>query len=196
MRRKLNPRYEKVSAVDRERNSEVLETVFAGRPENHGWPKDVIANAHRKSYAFRIQELLDQTDHLMAKVVGNETKWTQQLRSVRDGIGHVLTRQDDMTVQQMIAMLDPARLLAELVLLRQLRFTHARCRNSLGHHWELDNVREHVKKGYPRWFAARAQASLRVSRALMCRYIAAADGHKSISATDTIAVSPRPRPSA
>jgi hypothetical protein len=52
----------------------------------------------------------------------------------------------------MIAMLKSAQLLAELVLLRQLGFTPAECRSCLGHHWELDNVRENVKKGYPKWF--------------------------------------------
>jgi hypothetical protein len=152
MHRRLNPQYEKKTADDRARNSEVLEAVRAGRPEHHDWLKDAIAHAHRKSYAFRISELLDQTDHVMAEVVGNETKWTQQLRDVRDGIGHVLPRQDDKTVPQMIAMLKSAQLLAELVLLRQLGFTPAECRSCLGHHWELDNVREHVKKGYPKWF--------------------------------------------
>jgi Apea-like HEPN len=151
--RSLNPQYEEKSADDRARNSEVLEVVRAGRPEHHEWLKVVISYAHRKSYAFRIRELLDQTDHLMAEVVGNETKWTQDLRDIRDGIGHVLPGHDDKTVQQMIAMLYSARLLAELVLLRQLGFTRAQCRSSLGHHWELDNVREHVKKGYPAWSA-------------------------------------------
>jgi hypothetical protein len=153
MHRRLNSQYEKISADDRARNSEVLEVVRAGRPEHHDWLNEVIANAHRKSYAFRIHELLDQTDHLVAEVVGNEDKWTQNLRNIRDGIGHVLSGQDDKTVQQMIAMLYSAQLLAELVLLRQLGFTAAECRNSLGHHWELENVREHVNKGYPAWFA-------------------------------------------
>lgn len=153
MHRSLNPQYEEKSADDRARNSEVLEAVRAARPEHHDWLKAEIAHAHRKSYAFRIRELLDQTDHLMAEVVGNETKWTQHLRNIRDGIGHVLPGQDDKTVQQ-IAMLYSTQLLAELVLLRQLGFTPAQCRSSLGHHWELDNVREHVKRGYPVWFTA------------------------------------------
>jgi hypothetical protein len=153
MHRSLNPQYEEKSADDRERTGEVLEAVRAGRPEHYDWLKAAIAYAHRKSYAFRIRELLDQTENLMAEVVGNETKWIQQLRDIRDGIGHVLPGQDDKTVEQMVAMLYSARLFAELVLLRQLGFTPAECRRSLGHHWELDNVREHVKKGYPAWFA-------------------------------------------
>jgi ApeA N-terminal domain 1/Apea-like HEPN len=153
MHRSLNPQYEKKSADDRARNAEILDAVRARRPEHHDWLKTAIAHAHRKSYAFRIGQLLDQTDHLMAEVVGDETKWTQQLRDIRDGIGHVLPGQDDKTVEQMIAVLYSARLFAELVLLRQLGFTAAQCRSSLGHHWELHNVREHVKKGYPAWFA-------------------------------------------
>jgi len=159
MHRSLNPQYEEKSADDRTRNGEILEAVREGRPEHHDWLKAAIAHAHRKSYAFRIRELLDQTDHLMAEVVGNETKWTQQLRDIRDGIGHVLPGQDDKTVEQMIAMLYSARLFAELVLLRQLGFTAAQCRRSLEHHWELDNVREHVKKGYPAWFPTPGTAS-------------------------------------
>ncbi|MBM0201951.1 hypothetical protein JNW90_01620 [Micromonospora sp. STR1s_5] len=152
MHRSLNPQYEAKSADDRARNTEVLEAVRAGRPEHHDWLKTAIGYAHRKSYAFRIRELLDQTDHLMAEVVGNEAKWTQQLRDIRDGIGHVLPGQDDKTVEQMIAMLYSARLFAELTLLRQLGFTPAQCRSSLRRHWELDNARDHVKKGYPEWF--------------------------------------------
>jgi hypothetical protein len=153
MHQRLNRQDEKRSDDDQTRNAEILEAVRAGRPEHHDWLKKAIAGAHRKSYKFRIDELLDQTDHLMAEVVGDETRWAQQLRGIRDGIGHVLPAQDDKTVEQMIAMLYSARLFAELVLLRQLGFTAAQCRSSLGHHWELDNVREHVKKGYPAWFA-------------------------------------------
>ncbi|PZF85079.1 hypothetical protein C1I93_28845 [Micromonospora endophytica] len=153
MHRGLSPQYETKSADERARNAEVLEAVQAGRPEHHDWLRSTIAYAHRKSYAFRIRELLDQTDHIMAEVVGNETKWTQQLREIRDGIGHVLPAQDDKTVEQMIAMLYSARLFAELVLLRQLGLSAAQCRSSLSRQWELGNVREYVKKGYPAWFA-------------------------------------------
>jgi ApeA N-terminal domain 1 len=61
MHRSLNPHYEEKSADDRARNGEILEAVHAGRPEHHDWLKAAIAYAHRKSYAFRIRELLDQT---------------------------------------------------------------------------------------------------------------------------------------
>lgn len=152
MHRRLKPNYEKKSYDDQTRNVEVLEAVRAEKPEHYDWLKRAIAYAHRKSYAFRINEMLDQTDHLMVEVVGNEAKWTQQLRDIRDGIGHVLPGQDDKTVEQMIAMLYSARLFAQLVLLRQLGFTDAQCRSSLRHHWELENVQAHVKKGYPTWF--------------------------------------------
>ena len=153
LHRSLNPQYETMSADERARSSAVLDAVRVTRPEHHDWLNAAIAYAHRKSYRFRIHELLDQTDHLMAEVVRNETKWAQQLRDIRDGIGHVLPGQDDRTVEQIIAMLSSAQLPAELVLLRQLGFTAAQCRRSLEHHWELDNVRDRVKKGYPAWFA-------------------------------------------
>jgi hypothetical protein len=153
MHRKLNPQYETKSVDERALSAEVLEAVRAVRPEHHDWLKAAIAHAHRKSYGFRVRGLLEQTDHLMAEVVRNEIKWAQQLRDVRDGVGHVLPGQDDKTVEQMIAMLHSARLFAELVLLRQLGFTAAECRSSLEYHWELDNVRKRVRKGYPAWFA-------------------------------------------
>lgn len=152
LHRCLNPQYEKKSTAEKERNSEVLEAVRTAALEHHDWLKDAIGNAHRKSYSFRIREMLNQTDHLIEQVVGDETRWPRHLRDIRDGIGHVLTKQDEWTVQKMVAMLYSAQMLAELVLLRELGFTDAQCCSSLGHHWELDQVREQVEKAYPAWF--------------------------------------------
>jgi hypothetical protein len=88
----------------------------------------------------------------MAEVVGSEERWIRQLRDIRDGIGHVLPAQDKISVEQMIAMLCSAQLFAALVLFRQLGFNSTECRWSLEHHWELDDVREQVKRGFPGWF--------------------------------------------
>ncbi len=114
LHRATNPQLERRTEEDTARNAEVLAAVQNYCPEHQSWVKSAIAYAHRKSYSFRVRALLDETSHLMAEVVGNETKWTQQLRDVRDGIGHVLSSQDDKPVEQMVAMLFSARLFAEL----------------------------------------------------------------------------------
>jgi hypothetical protein len=84
--------------------------------------REQIAYAHRRSYVFRVRELLRDTSHLMATIVGNEEAWTQQLRGIRDGIGHVAPSQDAKTFHQVVAMIRSAQLLAEIVLPRQLGF--------------------------------------------------------------------------
>lgn len=156
LHRGLYPQLEEKTDDERARNKTILAAVKSGCPEHHEWLAGVIQFAHRRSYVFRVRALLQDTDHLMSAIVGDEEKWTQQLRDIRDGIGHVLPAQDDMTVDQMVAMLDSARLFAEVVLLRRLGFTDAECRRSLEHHWERENVRALVEKGFPEWFASPA----------------------------------------
>jgi hypothetical protein len=134
------------------RNKQILAAVKTGCPDHHQWLANVIQYAHRRSYVSRVRELLRDTSHLMAAIVGDEKAWTQQLRDIRDGIGHVLPSQDAKTFHQVVAMLYSGQLFAELVLLRQLGFTDAQCRRSIEHHWERQNVRALVEKGFPEWF--------------------------------------------
>ncbi|MCX4513278.1 hypothetical protein OHA27_23760 [Streptomyces sp. NBC_01619] len=150
LHRGLNPDLEKKTADEQLRNAEILEAVQEKRPEHRKWLADAIGQAHRKSYAFRIQELLQETGEVMTGVVGNQEKWFRKLRDVRNELGHVLDSKT--TVDQMIGMLSSALLLAEAVLLRQLGFSDAVCRRSLDYHWERENVRGLVMRGFPEWF--------------------------------------------
>ncbi|MFE9813533.1 HEPN domain-containing protein [Streptomyces sp. NPDC005773] len=152
LHRGFNPQYEEKTADERARNKEVLAAVKESCPDRHQWLASVIQYAHRKSYLFRGRELLDATDHLMAEVVGDEERWLKCLRDVRDGIGHVLSSSEEFTVDQMVALFTSARLFAETVLLRRLGFSVDECRRSLGHHWELQNVRDRVETAFPEWF--------------------------------------------
>ena len=101
---------------------------------------------------FRGRELLQYTDHFMAEVVGDEEKWIQEVRKIRDGIGHVLNSGDEYDVEQMVALLSTARLFAESVLLRQLGFNAEECRQALRHSWELQNAERRMRKCFPEWF--------------------------------------------
>ncbi|WP_157751840.1 ApeA N-terminal domain 1-containing protein [Actinoplanes derwentensis] len=152
LHRGLNPGYEKKSPAERARNNAIIEAVHDTLPQHRNWLKDAIASAHRKTYSFRIQELLNKTDNLMSEVVGNEVEWTRQLTGIRNGIGHVLASQDKKTVEQVFAILQSAQLLAEMILLRELGFSTHECRRSFEHHWEINSARHHVKKGFPEWF--------------------------------------------
>jgi len=152
LHRGLNPQLEEKTDEDRARNKQILAAVKTGCPDHHQWLVNVIQYAHRRSYVFRVRELLRDTSHLMAAIVGDEEAWTQQLRDIRDGIGHVLLSQDAKTFHQVVAMLYSGQLFAEVVLLRQLGFTDAQCRRSIEHHWERQNVRALVQKGFPEWF--------------------------------------------
>lgn len=153
LHRSLNPGLEEKTDEDRSRNKAILAAAKAGSPDHHQWLAGQLQYAHRRSYVFRVRELLQDTGHLMATIVGDEEKWAQQLREFRDGIGHVLPSQEEKTVDQMVAMLYSARLFAEVALLRQLGFSDAECRRSLEHHWERENVRAKVEKGFPEWFS-------------------------------------------
>jgi hypothetical protein len=155
LHRGLNPRLERMTGEDRSRNTAILAAVEAGSLEHHPWLRNLLQNAHRKSYLFRVQQLMQYTDHLMEAIVGDEERWAQELRGFRDGIGHVLRSQEKKTVDQMIAMLYSARLFAEVILLRQLGFSDTECRRSLDHHWERENTRAKVKKGFPSWFSGQ-----------------------------------------
>lgn len=156
LHRGLNPRLEEKTDDERARNKAVLAAVKAGCPDHHQWLANAIRFAHRKTYAFRVRELLQGITHLMTEIVGDEEKWGKQLLAIRDGISHVLPSQEDNTMDQMVAMFSSARLFAEVVLLRQLGFTEDECRRSLSHHWERENVRALMKKGFPEWFISRA----------------------------------------
>ena len=152
LHRGLNPQLEEKTDEDRARNKQILAAVKTGCPEHHHWLAEKIQNAHRPSYAFRVRELLGDIDHLMAAIVGDEEAWTRQLRDIRNGIGHVLRSQDARTFHQVVAMLYSGQLFAEVVLLRRLGFTDAQCRRSIEHHWERQNVRAFVQRGFPGWF--------------------------------------------
>lgn len=151
LHRGLNPDLEKKTADEQARNAAILAAVQEKHPEHRKWLADAIGHAHRKSYAFRIQELLQETGEVMAGVVGNQEKWFRKLRDVRNELGHVLDSKT--TVDQMVGMLSSALLLAEAVLLRRLGFSDAVCRRSLDYHWERKQVRALVMKGFPEWFA-------------------------------------------
>ncbi|MGW6021230.1 ApeA N-terminal domain 1-containing protein [Streptomyces sp. NPDC055099] len=150
LHRGLNPQLEEKTADDRARNTAILEAVQENYPEHREWLRNVIGNAHRKSYAFRIQELLQEAGEVMVGVLGDQDKWFRKLRDVRNELGHVLSSKT--TVDQMVGMLSSALLLAEAVLLRRLGFTEAECRRSLNYRWERENVGALVKKGFPEWF--------------------------------------------
>jgi hypothetical protein len=154
LHRGLNPQLEEQTDEDRTRNKQILAAVKTECPDHHQWLANAIQYAHRPFYAFRVRELLRDTDHLMAAIVGDEEAWTRQLRDIRNGIGHVLPSQDAKTFHQVVAMLSSAQLFAEVVLLRQLGFTDAQCRRSIEHHWERQKVRAFVQKGFPEWFTA------------------------------------------
>jgi hypothetical protein len=155
LHRGLNPRLERMTDEDRSRNTAILAAVEARSAEHHQWLGNLLQSAHRKSYLFRIKQLMQYTDHLMEAIVGDEERWAQELRGFRDGIGHVLRSQETKTVDQMVAMLYSARLFAEVILLRQLGFSDAEVRRSLDHHWERKNTRAKVEKGFPSWFSGR-----------------------------------------
>lgn len=154
LHRSLHPGLEKKSPEDRTRSAEILEAIRTTRPEHHDWLKAAISYAHRKSYSYRMRDLLRQTGHAMDDIIGDEDKWIRRLRDIRDGIGHVLPSHDNTNVEPMVAMLFSARFLAEFVLLRQLGFTAAECRRAMGHNWGIDNVRSHMRKAFPDWFTA------------------------------------------
>ncbi|MFI2354899.1 HEPN domain-containing protein [Streptomyces anulatus] len=150
MHRGLNPDLEKKTADEQARNAAILAAVQENHPEHRKWLADVIGQAHRKSYAFRMQALLQETGEVMADVVGNQEKWFRKLRDIRNELGHVLDSKT--TVEQMVGMLSSALLLAEAVLLRRLGFSDSVCRRSLDYRWERENVRALVLRGFPEWF--------------------------------------------
>jgi hypothetical protein len=161
LHRALNPQLEGKTDEDRARKKQILAVVKRECPEHHQWLASAIQYAHRRSYVFRVRELLRDTSHLMAAIVGDEEAWARQLRDIRDGIGHVLPSQDAKTFHQVVAMICSAQLFAEVVLLRQLGFTDEQCRRSIEHHWERENVRALVKKGFPEWFTASPEERVR-----------------------------------
>ncbi|MFF9490223.1 HEPN domain-containing protein [Streptomyces sp. NPDC014676] len=152
LHRGLNPHYEEKTEEDRARNRAILSAVKKESPEHHQWLAGVIQYGHRKSYVFRGRELLQYTDHFMAEIVGDEEKWIQEVRKIRDGIGHVLNSSDEYDVEQMVALLRTARLFAESVLLRQLGFSAEECRQAFCHDWELQNAERRMRKSFPEWF--------------------------------------------
>jgi ApeA N-terminal domain 1 len=154
LHRGLNPQLEEKTDEDRVRNKQILAAVKTTCPDHHQWLANVIQYAHRPFYVFRVRELLRDTSHLMAAIVGDEEAWARQLRDIRNGIGHVLPSKDAQTFHQVVAMLYSGQLFAEVVLLRQLGFTDAQCRRSIDYHWEREKVRALVKKGFPEWFTA------------------------------------------
>ncbi|MFG2352030.1 ApeA N-terminal domain 1-containing protein [Streptomyces phaeochromogenes] len=154
LHRGLNPDYEEKTDDDRARNKAILSVVKKECPDHHQWLADTIRFAHRKTYVFRGRELLQYTDNLMAEIVGDQEKWLQEVRKIRDGIGHVLNSSDDYTVEQMVALLRSARLFAELVLLRQLGFSTEECRQALRHNWESENAKHRMENSFAEWFAA------------------------------------------
>jgi hypothetical protein len=160
LHRGLNPQLEEKTDEDRTRNKHILAAVRMGCPDHHQWLANVLQYAHRPSYVLRVRELLLDTNHLMAAIVGDEEAWTQQLRDTRNVIGHVLPSQDAKTFYQVVSMLKSAQLFAEVVLLRQLGFTDSQCRHSIEHHWERQNVRAFVQKGFPEWFTVSPKESV------------------------------------
>ncbi|WP_405541014.1 hypothetical protein OG478_52700 [Streptomyces phaeochromogenes] len=156
LHRGLNPQHEEKTDDDRARNQAILSVVKRECREHHQWLADAIQFAHRKKYVFRGRELLEYTDHLMVEIVGDEEKWLQEVRQIRDGIGHVLNSSDDYTVEQMVALLRSTCLFAELVLLRQLGFSKEECRQALRHNWESENARHRMEISFPEWFDAAA----------------------------------------
>ncbi|MGW0731877.1 ApeA N-terminal domain 1-containing protein [Streptomyces sp. NPDC002851] len=148
LHRGLNP--DKKTADDRARETTIVEAVQENCPDHGEWLRKAIENAFRKSYAVRIQELLQETGEVMADVVGDQGKWFRKLRDVRNELGHVLSWKT--TVDELVGMLSSALLLAEAVLMRRLGFSEAECRRSLDYHWERKNVRALVMKGFPEWF--------------------------------------------
>ncbi|MEU3664487.1 HEPN domain-containing protein [Streptomyces sp. NPDC032940] len=159
LHRGLNPHYEEKTEEDRARNRVILSAVKKEAPDHHGWLASVIQYGHRKSYVFRGRELLQFTDHFMADIVGDEEKWIQAVRRVRDGIGHVLNSNDEYDVEQMVALLRTACLFAESVLLRQLGFTAEECRQALRHDWGLQNAERRMRKSFPEWFGVTGNES-------------------------------------
>jgi hypothetical protein len=85
LHRGLNPQLEEKTDEDRARNKQILAAVKRGCPDYHQWLANVLQYAHRPSYVFRVRELLRDTNHLMAAIVGDEEAWTQQLRDIRTG---------------------------------------------------------------------------------------------------------------
>ncbi|GGX29700.1 ApeA N-terminal domain 1-containing protein [Streptomyces chryseus] len=150
LHRGLHPELEKKTAADGARNAAILAAVQEGCEEHHGWLRDLLGTAHRKSYAFRIQELLRETGDVMDSIVGDQDKWVRKLRDVRNDLGHVLS--PTTTVDQMVALFSSALLLAEAVLLRRLGFSEAECGRSLDYDWEREITRSRMMKGFPNWF--------------------------------------------
>jgi hypothetical protein len=152
LHRALNPQLEEKSEVDRARTSEILAAVKSQCPQHRGWLANLLQYAHRPTYISRVRELLEETDHLMASIVGDEKAWTQRLRSVRDGIGHILPSTDTRVFDQLVAIRYSAQLFAEVVLLCQLGFTNDECRQAIERNSERAHVQALVKKGFPDWF--------------------------------------------
>jgi hypothetical protein len=99
-----------LTGVPLARRAEILEVINEHHPAHHAWLKDAISHAHRKTYNFRIQELLQDTKEVMASVVEDQIEWTKKLVNVRNELGHALDTKS--TPEQMIGMLYSARLLA------------------------------------------------------------------------------------
>ncbi|MEU5757122.1 HEPN domain-containing protein [Streptomyces sp. NPDC047829] len=154
LHRGLNPQYEERTEADRARNKAILAIVKKEYPEHHSWLAGAIQYSHRKTYMFRGRELLQYTENVMTEIVGNEENWIQEIRKIRDGIGHVLDSNDEYNAKSMVALLRTARLFAEVVLLRQLGFSTEECRQALRHSWELQNAQQRMRDSFPEWFAA------------------------------------------
>ncbi|MFJ8582639.1 HEPN domain-containing protein [Micromonospora sp. NPDC093277] len=154
LHRGLNPLLERKTTETRARNKEILDAIESGCPNHRDWLAGIVSTAHRPSYAFRVKELLQRTDHRMVEIVGDEEVWTRELRKMRDGIGHVLSAAEDgKAVHEMIAMLRSAQFLAELVLLRELGFSDADCQQALDHRGERESRRSQMERSFPAWFS-------------------------------------------
>ncbi|BEL05413.1 hypothetical protein Q0Z83_036040 [Actinoplanes sichuanensis] len=155
LHRRLYPNLDKKTPQARTRNREILDAVAAGCSDHRDWLASILSTAHRPSYASRVRQLLDRTDHRMREIVGDEDEWSRQLRKHRDGIGHVLSSsaEDDESMNEMVAIMLSARFLAELVLLREVGFSDAECRQAFDNRWEAINVRSHMLKSFPQWFS-------------------------------------------
>jgi hypothetical protein len=109
-------------ATFRQYRRKILEIVRTECPDHYQWLANKSPTHTVGPMSSGVRELLRDTSHLMATIVGDEEAWTQQLRGIRDGIGHIAPSQDAKTFHQVVAMIRSAQLLAEIVLPRQLGF--------------------------------------------------------------------------